>query len=72
MWEVGNELFLFSGYDFVNQTEVWNQTVYSYRPWAVAPWGSFGSIPRELLESDQVYFSAANAASSGAGLMWSR
>lgn len=30
--EVGNELFLFSGYDFVNQTEVWNQTVYSYRP----------------------------------------
>lgn len=30
--EVGNELFLFSGFDFVNGAEVWNQTVYSYRP----------------------------------------
>jgi N-acetylneuraminic acid mutarotase len=30
--EVGNELFLFSGYDFVDGAEVWNQTVYSFKP----------------------------------------
>lgn len=30
--EVGDRLFLFSGYDFVDQAEVWNQSVYSFRP----------------------------------------
>jgi N-acetylneuraminic acid mutarotase len=31
--EVGDELFLFSGYDFTDPAgQVWNQTVYSFRP----------------------------------------